>query len=341
MTLATDIRQGVLRAVADFHVPGQAAGEVVEAELGRFRQLMHEYPTRPGKTLRGQLLVWSARANGAADDGAAMVLAEALELFQNWVLVHDDIEDGSEERRGLPALHKQVGVPIALNVGDAMHMLMWRHLQGLPEGPPLDRQAALDEFTRMLLATAAGQHLDLAWVSAGRFDVTESEYLRMVTLKTAYYTVVAPLRLGALCAGATPPAGLEAAAVDLGVAFQIRDDVLNLRPGEGYGKETAGDLYEGKRTLILAHLLENLRPAERERVVALLARPRGAKTAAEMDEVLDYMRERGSLDHAQRVAQERAARGLEGVRAWLRRLPDQTAASRVSELLGDLADRSA
>lgn len=341
VTLATDIRQGVLRALADLHVPGRAVDESVAAELERFAHLMRDYPTRPGKTLRGQLLVWSARANGAANGGAAMILAEAIELFQNWVLVHDDIEDDSEERRGLPALHKQVGVPVALNVGDAMHMLMWRRLSDLPDAPPVDKRAALDEFTNMLLATAAGQHLDLAWVSAGRFDVTESEYLQMVTLKTAYYTVVAPLRLGAYCAGATPPAALESAAVDLGVAFQIRDDILNLGPGEGYGKEVAGDLYEGKRTLILAHLLANLRPAERKRVIGLLARPRGAKTAAEMDEVLQLMRERGSLDHAQRVAEERAARGLEGVRAWLARLPDQAAASRVAGLLGDLADRSA
>lgn len=341
MTLADDIRQGVLAALGALEVPDGAGSRALAAELERFRQLMLDYPSRPGKTLRGQLLVWSARAHGATDDRPAIVLAEALELFQNWVLVHDDIEDGSEERRGQPALHRSVGMPLALNVGDAMHMLMWRHLHTLPFAPPLDRAAALDEFTRMLLATAAGQHLDLAWVHAGRFDVTEADYLRMVTLKTAYYTVVAPLRLGAHCAGAVPPPELEAAAIDLGVAFQIRDDVLNLTPGAGYGKEAAGDLFEGKRTLILAHLLAAASPGERERVIELLARPRAAKTAAEMGEVLDLIGATGSLAHAQRVAEGRAARGLAWVTAWLGGLPDQGAAERVRRLLADLADRAA
>lgn len=330
-----------MRAIATLEVPGAGASPAVAAELERFRLLLREYPQRPGKTLRGQLLVWSARANGARDDEAAMRLAEALELFQNWVLVHDDIEDGSEERRGLPALHREIGMPLALNVGDAMHMLMWRHLLGLPEGPHANRAALLDEFTTMLLATAAGQHLDLAWVSSGTFDVTEDDYLRMVTLKTAYYTVVTPLRLGALCAGVDAPHQLEEAAVDLGVAFQIRDDVLNLSPSTDYGKEAAGDLYEGKRTLILAHLLARLGGGERKRVIGLLARPRGEKTADEMAEVLQLIHEHGSLTHAQNVAETRAARGLAGVKAWLGSLPDQQAASQLAALLEDLAERAA
>lgn len=344
MSLAEDIRRGVLDLLGGLDLPGALGAPpdaAVEAELARFRRLLGDYPGRPGKTLRGQLVVWSARAHGASDAGGAMVLAEALELFQNWVLVHDDIEDGSEERRGRPALHREVGVPVALNVGDAMHMLMWRHLLGLPPGPPLAREAAMAEFTRMLLATAAGQHLDLAWVGAGRFDVTEAEYVRMVTLKTAYYTVVAPLRLGAMCAGATPPEDLEAAAIDLGVAFQIRDDVLNLAPGAGYGKEVAGDLYEGKRTLILARLLATLPAARRARVVAALSRPRAAKTEREMAEVLGEMHEWGAVAYAQAEAEARAARGLAAVRRWLAGLPDQPAAAQVEALLADLAGRTA
>lgn len=346
VSLAEEIRRGVARALSGHEVPpapgGAGHGAAVAEELARFGRLMLDYPGRPGKTLRGQLLVWSARANGAPTDAAAMVLAEALELFQNWVLVHDDIEDGSEERRGAPALHRLVGTGVALNVGDAMHMLMWRHLLRLPVGPPLDHEAALGEFSRMLLATAAGQHLDLAWVEAGRFDVTEAEYLQMVTLKTAYYTVVSPLRLGALCAGATPPDSLEEACVDLGVAFQIRDDVLNLvGPSDAYGKEAAGDLFEGKRTLILAHLLAHLDEPQRRDVVRFLALPRAEKSAEGVAGVLRLLRERGSIAYAQEEAERRAARGLRGVRAWLETLPVQAAAERLSRLLGDLADRTA
>ncbi len=341
VSLADTIRQGVLDALTDFSVPGAAEEGRVGAELKRFAALLRDYPERQGKTLRGQLLVLAARAHGAHDENSALLLAEALELFQDWVLVHDDIEDGSEERRGGPALHRQVGMGVALNVGDAMHMLMWRHLARLDERPPLDRRLALAEFTRMLLATAAGQHLDLAWVEAGRFDVSEAEYLRMVTLKTAYYTVASPLTLGAACAGAVPPSGLEEHAIDLGVAFQIRDDVLNLGAAPAYGKEHAGDLYEGKRTLILAHFLRTAPSERRERVVALLARPRAEKTRSEMAEVLTALVEAGSVAYAQAVAEERSAAGLAGISAWLRTLPDQGAARAIEELLAGLTARAA
>ncbi|NLG09327.1 MAG: polyprenyl synthetase family protein [Deinococcales bacterium] len=334
--LPADARELLPPALADAAEP--ATGALV-AELERFLALMRDYPERPGKTLRGRLLVLAARAHGAPDDAAAQTLAEALELFQNWVLVHDDIEDDSEERRGRPALHRQVGMPLALNVGDAMHVAMWRHLLTLPQRAPLDLQAALDEFGAMIMRTAAGQHLDLAWVAQERFDVAEAEYLAMVSLKTAYYTVVSPLRLGAACAGRAPSPLLEEAGVDLGVAFQIRDDVLNLTPGAEVGKEFAGDLYEGKRTLVLAHLLGHATPAERERVVALLRRPRAAKAPEGVAEVLALIERYGSLAYAQQVAERRLERGLARLQEALAPLPGRRAAEELLGLVGSLAER--
>jgi len=346
------IRRGVLAAlpgnlgalIPPGHVTG--ASDTVKEELERFLSLLAEYPNRAGKGLRGQLLLLSARAHGVRGHGkdddagaqAARVLAEALELFQNWVLVHDDIEDDSDERRGQPALHRQTGMPVALNVGDAMHVAMWQHLMSLPAGR-YDRAGALSEFGRMIVHTAAGQHLDLAWVAQRRFDVTEDDYLAMVSLKTAYYTVVSPLRLGAYAAGAEPSELLERAGLDLGVAFQIRDDVLNLSVGAEVGKEFAGDLYEGKRTLVLAHLLATAPQAVRQRVVALLDRPRRAKQPEEMDEVLRMMVEHGSLEYAQGVAEERLRRGLDVLERALAPLPDQASAARILALVSELAAR--
>ncbi len=338
------ILRGVLAALPDdarsLLPPGGAeAGTGVTAELDRFLTLMRDYPERPGKTLRGRLLVLAARAHGAPDDAAALHLAAALELFQNWVLVHDDIEDDSEERRGRPALHRLVGMPVALNVGDAMHVAMWHHLLGLPEAPPLDRAAALEEVASTITRTAAGQHLDLAWVTQGRFDVSEAEYLVMVTLKTAYYTVVAPLRLGAFCAGRSPAPQFEEAGIDLGVAFQIRDDVLNLTEGASHGKEFAGDLYEGKRTLVLAHLLAHASAAERSRVVNLLALPRPEKSAEQVAEVLALIDAHGSLAYAQQVAESRLERGLARLEEALEGLPGRAAAQALLGAVGDLAER--
>lgn len=342
------IRDGVIATLP--HDPGALlppaslvpASAAVRDELQRFLKLLADYPNRPGKGLRGRLLVLSAAAHGAeagTANPAALLLAEALELFQNWVLVHDDIEDDSEERRGEPALHHLAGMPVALNVGDAMHVAMWQHLHQLPSGGEHDRQALLAEFGKMIMHTAAGQHLDLAWVGAGRFDVTEADYLTMVSLKTAYYTVVSPLRLGALAAGRSPSELLEEAGLHLGVAFQIRDDVLNLTAGAELGKEFAGDLYEGKRTLVLAHLLSTAPQRVRQRAIALLDRPRRAKQAHEMQEVLDLMHEHGSLVHAQGVAEQRLSHGLTLLEEALAGLPDPLAVAEITTLVSELAAR--
>ncbi|MDQ3459354.1 MAG: polyprenyl synthetase family protein [Deinococcota bacterium] len=337
----------------------QALGEAVVgalpqrhalAELSRFYALVRDYPARGGKRLRGQLLLAAIGAHGG-DWRAGVGVAAALELFQNWVLIHDDVEDDSEDRRGLPALHRCVGAPVAINVGDALHVYMWQLLHSQDGLASATQRAVLAEFAWMIQRTAEGQHLDLAWVEAGRFDVSEAEYLDMVRLKTAYYTVVCPLRLGALCAGEEPRESLSEAGIDLGVAFQIRDDVLNLMPeiaaqgtgagtgaelGAGiYGKEFMGDLLEGKRTLILAHFFAEAGAAERDEVIQVLAKPRAAKTQGEVLRVLGLIDRRGSLRYAQEVAESSAERGMRGLREALE---DQQAGA-LFDLLEPLASR--
>ena len=307
-------------------------------ELQGFYELIRDYPERGGKRLRGLLVLLSAAAHGLPWQHALNVAA-ALELFQNWILIHDDIEDDSEERRGTPALHRKVSMPVALNVGDALHIYMWEALHRMPL-PQAQRSAVLQEFMWMIHRTAEGQHLDLVWVHEGRFDITEAEYLRMVTLKTAYYTVACPLRLGALCAGLEPDARLKAAGVALGVAFQIRDDVLNLMPGVRYGKEFAGDLFEAKRTLILAHLFRVASQRVAEEVKAILALPRALKTEQQVSRVLDAINGLGSLGYAQAQAQANAEQGLVFLHDALESLPGQAEAAELTRLLESLADRT-
>lgn len=323
--------------------PAGAAPLSTAGELDRFHTLLHDYPRRTGKTVRGRLVALSARAHGAIGDEAAITVAAALELFQAWVLIHDDIEDDSLTRRGEPALHRLVGLPVALNVGDALHVYMWRLLHGLLRYDDIDAKVIIDEFATMIDRTAQGQHLDLTYVAQGRVDIGEEAYLHMVTLKTAYYTVVSPMRLGALLADVVPDPALTQAGIDLGVAFQIRDDVLNLRPGSGaaaaYGKEFAGDLYEGKRTLIIAHLLATATAAHADEVIELLAGPRSTRSQAAVQRLLALIDEYGSLDHAQAVAEERATAGLRAMRSTLSRLPDAAAARRLVSILDSVAVR--
>ncbi|MGL4609477.1 MAG: polyprenyl synthetase family protein [Trueperaceae bacterium] len=302
-------------------------------DLQHYYTLIQDYPKRQGKNLRGLFVLLSCEAHGGRWQDALDV-AVALELFQNWVLIHDDIEDDSDERRGQPALHKQVGMPIALNVGDALHIYMWQTLNG-------ENVSAVirSEFLEMIHRTAEGQHLDLSWIAQHRFDVSEVEYLEMVTLKTAHYTVVSPLRLGAFCGGVQPDERLTVAGKDLGVAFQIRDDVLNLSESEGYGKEFAGDIYEAKRTLILSHLFANASSSKKNQLVACLTKSRQDKTKEDIAFVLDAIKQHGSLFFAQSVAETKASSGLALIKDVAKDLPNQGLTETLIGLLESLAAR--
>jgi len=248
---------------------------VPEGSLGpALYDRMLDYPRRTAKALRPALCIASCRAFGGGLQ-AVLQTAAVIELFHNAFLLHDDVEDGSELRRGLPTLHAEFGVPIAVNVGDAM--------LAIALGPLLDntRTIGLGKALRVLRlvadmarVTAEGQALELEWTRTRRFDLADADYVSMVERKTAHYSFVTPLLVGALIAGAPPDTvdRLRGFGRDLGIAFQIQDDVLNLT-GE-YGKELDGDLYEGKHTLILLHLLRSVSEDEREIVAAILAKPR-------------------------------------------------------------------
>lgn len=307
------------------------------AELNRYYALLRRYPQRAGKLIRGRALLLASGAHGAAPL-AGLDWAAALELFQSWVLIHDDIEDDSLIRRGEPALHRQVGVPLAINVGDGLHVYMWQLL--IAAGAS---QLVLREFLETIHRTAEGQHLDLSWVADDRFDISEEEYLQMVRLKTGYYTVVAPLRLGAFAAGVPAAAEFLLLGLDLGAAFQIRDDVLNLLRADpasgGYGKEFAGDLHEAKRTLILAHFLSTASSAIHEEAVARLQKPRVQRTAADEGWLLAQIDAAGSLGYAQQRAEQLARPALASLAELLQQLPGTAAAGALLQLLQSLASR--
>jgi geranylgeranyl diphosphate synthase type II len=303
-------------------------------ELAGYYRLLREYPSRAGKRLRGRITLLSTAAHGAAWR-AGLTAAAAIELFQNWVLIHDDVEDDSDERRGKPTLHRQFGKPLAINAGDGLHAYMWQLLLSDRDLP----RPALDEFLWLIHRTSEGQHLDLAWVENGRFDVDEAEYLEMVRLKTACYTVVSPLRLGAICAGRVPDPRLAEAGDDLGVAFQIRDDVLNLTPGAPSGKEFAGDLFEGKRTLILAHFFASAPGHERQEAIDRLSTGRRNRGEDDVRRLLELLDAHGSLAYAQELAETRAERGLALLREVLAESAEPGTESELLGLLESLASR--
>ncbi len=287
---------------------------------GPLYELLADYPFREGKGLRPAILFAACRAAGGETE-QALQSATALELFHNAFLVHDDVEDGSHFRRGKVTLFEAHGVPVAVNVGDATNVLALEVL--LNNTMRLGVRKALQilrEIERMARESVEGQAIELGWIAEDRFDLEDRDYVRMAYKKTCWYTVIAPLRIGVICG--SPPGPLAPLQEELtplvelgflaGIAFQIVDDLLNLEADEAlYGKETSGDLWEGKRTVMLLHFLRTARTTQRRRALRLLRTSRSAKQAAEVGWLLQAMRAAGSLDHGRKLAIQYSERALE------------------------------
>ena len=264
--------------------------------------LILDYPLRGGKALRPALSIATCLGLGGHLE-AILPTAATLELYHNAFLIHDDIEDESWWRRGKPTLHIDHGVPIAVNVGDAMLSLSLQPLLDNVErvglGPALRILRAVAKMTRL---TVDGQALELEWVRSNTWRLDDDDYLKMVELKTSWYSFITPLQAGAIAAGAGPErlAPLESLGRHLGAAFQITDDLLNLRADpEEYGKEIGGDLWEGKRTLMLLHTLRSAEPTDRERAVQILSKRRpSADGELGLTALLDRLTANGQLSQS-------------------------------------------
>ena len=157
----------------------------------------------------------------------------------------------------------------------------------------------------MVRESIEGQAVELGWRRDNAVVLSEADYLDMVLKKTCWYTTIYPSRVGALI-GTRSDRDLDRFlrfGFFLGAAFQIQDDILNLEgDATWYGKELSGDIYEGKRTLMLIALLRNATPGERHRVEAFLARPRHARGREEVSWVRERMTAYGCVEYAREVA---------------------------------------
>jgi geranylgeranyl diphosphate synthase type II len=264
--------------------------------------------------------------------------------MHNAFLVHDDVEDGSELRRGEPTLHAAWDVPSAINAGDALALLGHTALRTNRDvlGSRMADLVA-QEFEQMARHTVEGQAVELAWRRDGTLAVTPEDYLDLILRKTCWYTTIHPLRVGAMI-GSWGTADLEPLTrfgFYLGAAFQIQDDVLNLVGDEDrYGKERNGDLYEGKRTLLVIHALGAARPAERAWLERFLAATRDGRTEADVAEVRRLLDTYGSLEYTRQFAAG-IARAAEGAfdRAFAA-VPDSPARRFVHGLIAYMLERT-
>jgi geranylgeranyl diphosphate synthase, type II len=259
---------------------------------------MRDYPSRPGKALRPALCLSAGRAFGAGPD-YLLGIAVAIELLHNAFLVHDDVADGSEMRRGRPTLAATHGVAAALNAGDGLAVVAGQVLRRATRR--LDRDLAdlvWGEFDTMAMRTLEGQAIEVGWQLDAVEDLRPEDYLELIMHKTCWYTTIHPLRVGAIVGsgGTVDLAPLVRFGFHFGAAFQIRDDLLNLVGDERiYGKEILGDLYEGKRTLALVHLLSSAEGADLALVRDYLGRSRPDRSPELVHTVRRLMDDYGSI----------------------------------------------
>ncbi len=275
--------------------------------------LVAEYPERGGRMLRPSICLATASAFGV-EPRNALAPAVAIELLHNAFLVHDDIEDESEYRRGVKTLHESHGVPLALNAGDALCLLALQAItaeRGIGK-IPMTEQLQTD-LLRAALESVEGQALELGWRADNVVHLADCDYLEMVLKKTCWYSMIYPLRAGAAVAQGAPLTD-DAFVIFgflLGAAFQIQDDLLNLIGDPvRYGKELNGDLREGKRTVMLIHLLRSVRGGEKADLVAMLSSHRVAMTGRDVLWIRERMDEHGSIQYARKVAHALAAAAM-------------------------------
>lgn len=306
-----------------------------------------------GKRLRPLFCYWgwSAAFGVTSHREAVITAASSLEFLQACALIHDDVMDGSDTRRGLPTAHRQfasmhrgsqwLGIPDRFGEGAAILLgdlcLSWADQLLLTSGLPTENlNAAKGVYNEMRTELMAGQYLDLLEQARGGGSVERA--LRVVRYKSAKYTIERPLHIGAALALA-PQKVFEAYSgygLPLGEAFQLRDDILGVfGDPKVTGKPAGDDLREGKRTVLIAIATERANPQQLRSVHELLGDEH--LSGSGIDTLRDIIRDTGSLDYTENLISELLERSLTALNG----APlDQTAVTALTDLAHKSVQRS-
>ena len=310
--------------------------------------VLQEFTLRGGKRFRALCLLAGYHIATGRDPSVALEAAAGLEHFQSWMLIHDDIIDHSEERRGGPTLHRALaerhrgraglgkpeayGEGLGITLGDLEEPFTIASFLGT-KVPSARRLAAVAEYVDMTRWTAYGQVLDIRNGSVPVEAVSEEDVLTVHRLKSAVYTVAAPLKLGAILGGGRPSLvrDLERFGLDAGTAFQLRDDVLGSGLSSGSIGKSANDLIEGKRTLLVVRAWARGTDEQRSALSTVLGNPDA--TPLQVEGAQAAIRATGSLAYSEALIDSLSRRALGRVRR-------STSLNRSSRaLLIEIADR--
>ena len=313
-----------------------------------YLEVNREFTLRGGKRFRAILVLAGNYLATGRDPRPALPAAAALEHFQSWMLIHDDIIDHAEERRGGPTVHRAVaqthrrerregssedyGVGIGITLGDLEEPFTVEAILST-RASPAARLAALDEYVRMTRLTAYGQLLDIRNGVLEPGSVREEDVLAVHRFKSAIYTVVSPLKIGALLGGS--PArrlrDIETFGTNIGIAFQLRDDVLGAGFDADESGKSANDLVEGKRTLLVVKAWEKGSEADRSRLSRVLGNAQA--TPEDVERAKNVIRDTGSLEYSEKRIGELTRTAMRCVDR------SRTISARGKPLLKEVADR--
>ncbi|MFQ5919949.1 MAG: polyprenyl synthetase family protein [Thermoplasmata archaeon] len=258
---------------------------------------------RRGKRLRPVLCLLTCESLGG-DPDLAMPFALASEMLHNFMLVHDDIEDGDQVRRGRETVWVRYGLEHAINIGDYMFAQTYDLVHASKERgvPPAGVLRLVDLISRTVRRTGEGQAMDLG--ARQSRDLTVEGYLDIVRAKTGRY-LAAPLIGGAEVAEADSEVSQALASLgdQIGPVFQIADDILDLSISKGRG-EAGSDIREGKRSLLVVHTVHAATSDEAEELFRILDAPREAVSSAEVTWVMDLFEKYDAVGAARAVGQE-------------------------------------
>jgi geranylgeranyl diphosphate synthase type I len=301
-------------------------------EPSEFYMAVWDLLDRGGKRFRPALTFLGCESVGGRKEEAVSAAA-AVELLHNMTLIHDDIEDQSELRRGKPCIHKIYGVPTAINAGDAMLIKVFEIA---------DSSRISAERCQRLIARIAERAYQITWGQAFEFSMwnrkqfTEKEVIRLLRFKTGALTALST-EAGAISGGGSQEQleTLGEFGETVGIAFQIVDDILNVAGDvKEYGKEIGGDIREGKKTVMAAHVLTTASPRDRKTFTRFLGKKKISKS--EIRKVIELYDKYDSVKYAKSLAETYLTTAL----ATLKPLPMSDARANLTAIAEFLVSRS-
>jgi geranylgeranyl diphosphate synthase type I len=280
---------------------------------------IEEYTLRGGKRIRPVLMIFGYKLFHGKNIEEIIKTAASLELVQSYLLIHDDIIDESLLRRGKPTIHKtlekeyndkKIGVDLSIIAGDLADSYSVELINNSDFDEKLKYKAII-KLSEIIEYTGYGQVLDI--LSVFQTDNLEENLLLIHKYKTAKYTIEGPLILGGLLAGGTDFELISKYAINVGIAFQLQDDILGLFGDEKtLGKPVISDLEEGKKTLLIIKMLENASAEEQKKISKIL----GSKNISftDLKYVQDLAVKSGALKYSQDMSERLVAQAINAIK---------------------------